>query len=282
MAFLKSGVSAQHGTRTFRLRRQNRRQRRERATRAERATRSPEAQSEATHSTRSTGHCGCFFYGGGWFEPQFPYHTAICSGGGGVSTSNPRPQSNWQKVWYLFLRDTTSSLVLGAGHYMSDRHNTPLLYSQETGIATTYCDATSPAPVEKKRLSSRKLPKGGPAKRVANSATPGLVGVRPSRTRFPKRGEKPLGPLPLPPFLPLPTLPPLYTSWISPSVILPLAAVSVSGSPSGSAWRSGESGAPPSLAQAPAERGKRGAVLQWRAGIETRVTCNTRRTRNTR
>ena len=117
MAFLKSGVSAQHGTRTFVLQRQNQRQRRERATRAERATRSPEAESKATRSSRSTGHCWCFFRGVGvWFEPQFPYHTTICSGGGGggVSTSIPRPQSNWQQVWYLFLRNTTRSLVLGA------------------------------------------------------------------------------------------------------------------------------------------------------------------------
>ena len=56
---------------------------------------------------------------------------------------------------------------------MSDRHNTPLLYSQETSIATTYCDATSPAPVEKKSLSALKFPKGEPAKRAANSNAPG-------------------------------------------------------------------------------------------------------------
>ena len=51
-------------------------------------------------------------------------------------TIPPRPPSTtFQQVWYLFLRDTTSSLVLGAGHYMSDRHNTPLSYSQETGYS---------------------------------------------------------------------------------------------------------------------------------------------------
>ena len=57
-----------------------------RGTRNTRRTRhsSLEAESEATRGTRSTGQCLCFFLGGGGFEPQSPYHTSICSGGGGV------------------------------------------------------------------------------------------------------------------------------------------------------------------------------------------------------
>ena len=55
---------------------------------------------------------------------------------------------------------------------MSNRHSTPLLYSQETGISTKCCDATSPAPVAKKSLSALKLPKGEPAKRAVMSDAP--------------------------------------------------------------------------------------------------------------
>ena len=110
-------------------------------------------------------------------------------------------------MWYLSLRATTSLVMAHTAHYMCVRHNTPLLYSQETGISTTYCDATTPAPVEKKSLSALKLPKGEPAKRAANSDAPGLVGVRPFRTRFPKRGEKtPV--TPHPPTRPPPPSPP--------------------------------------------------------------------------
>ena len=165
---------------------------------------------------------------------------------------------------------------------MSDRHNTPLLYSQETGIATTYCDAISPAPVEKKSLSALQLPQGQPAKRAANLDAPRTCRGPAIPDSVLQAGRKnPLTPHP-PTRPPPPALPPLYNSWMLPSVILPSAAGSVCGVPSGSAWRSGESDAPPSLAQAPAEHGKRGAVLHRRARIETHVTRNTRRTRNTR
>ena len=110
-------------------------------------------------------------------------------------------------MWYLFLRDTTSSLVLSAGHYMSDRHNTPLLYSQETGIAATYYDATSLAPVAKKRLSALKVPKGGPAKRAANAAAPRTRRGPATPDSVPQAGRKTPG-TPPPPTLPPPPSPP--------------------------------------------------------------------------
>ena len=155
------------------------------------------------------GSVGVFFVGGGWFEPQFPYHTAICSGGGGgVSTLIPRPQSNWQLVWFSLCGTPPVRLCWAqTGHYMSDRHNTPLLYSQETGIATTYCDATSPAPVEKKSLSALKLPKGGPAKRAANSDAPGTRRGPAIPDSVPQAGRKNPG-TPHPPTLPPPPSPP--------------------------------------------------------------------------
>ena len=87
------------------------------------------------------------------------------------------------------------------GHYMSDGHKTPLWYSQETGYFTTHCDATNAAPAVKKSVSKLKLPKAEPAKRAANFAAPGFVGVRPVvfRSGFQKRGEVTILPLRLPP-----------------------------------------------------------------------------------
>ena len=200
----------------------------------------------------------------------------------GVSTWIPRPPSNWQPVCYLFLRDTISSLVLGADRALHVRSpHTPLLYSQETGIATTYCDATSPASVEKMSLSTLTVPKGEPAKRAANCDAPGTRRSPAVPDSVPQAGRK--NPVtPHPPTPPPPPSPPTPTilgcrrpsSW--PRLPSPyLEALPVRhGVP-------GSRGAPASLAQAPAERAKRGAVLQRRARIETHVTCSMRSTRNT-
>ena len=57
---------------------------------------------------------------------------------------------------------------------MSDRHKTPLLYSQKNGNFVTHCDATNPARAVKTSLSALKLPKGEPAKRAANYDAPGI------------------------------------------------------------------------------------------------------------
>ena len=83
---------------------------------AQNAPHAVQRHSQRQHAAHvAQGSVGVFFLGGGGGEPQFPYHKAICSGGGGGgSTSIPQPQSNWQQVRYLLLRDTTSSLVLGA------------------------------------------------------------------------------------------------------------------------------------------------------------------------
>ena len=56
----------------------------------------------------------CVFFGGGaGFEPQFPYHTAICSGGGGGFNLDSPTTEQFATGVVFFLRDTTSSLVLG-------------------------------------------------------------------------------------------------------------------------------------------------------------------------
>ena len=142
---------------------------------AERATGRREAESEAIRSTRSTWQCVCVFFLEGGFEPPFPYHTAICSRGGGFQPRFPDHKAIGQRCG-IFFCETPPVRLCGAqtGHYMSERHHTPLLYSQETGIFTTYCDATSPAPVEKKSPSALKLPKAEPAKRAPNSDAPGI------------------------------------------------------------------------------------------------------------
>ena len=162
---------------------------------------------------------------GGGFQARFPDHTAI------------------SKMCSIFFCGTPPVRLCWAqtGHYMSDRHNTPLLYNKETGISTTYCDATRPAPVEKKSLSALKLPKREPAKRAANSDAPGTRRGPAIPDSVPQAGRKnPLTSHP-PAVLRLLALPPLYNSWMSPSVILPSEAVSVLGVPSGSTRRSGES-----------------------------------------
>ena len=140
-----------------------------------------------------------FFSGGGGLEPQFPYHTAVCSGGGGgLQPRFPDHRAIGNRCGIFFCGTPPVRLCWAqTGHYMSDRHNTPLLYSQETGIATTYCDATSPAPVEKKSLSALTLPKGEPAKRVANSDAPGTCQGPAVPDSVPQGGRKnPLTPHP--------------------------------------------------------------------------------------
>ena len=113
------------------------------------------------------------FFGGG-LEPQFPYHTAIYSEEGGFQPGLPDHRAIGNKCGIFFCGTPPVRLCWAqTGFYMSDRHNTPLLYSRETGISTTHCDATSPAPVGKKSLFALKLPKGEPAKRAANSNAPG-------------------------------------------------------------------------------------------------------------
>ena len=145
-----------------------------------------------------------FFSCGGWFERQIPYHTAICSRGG-PRFPDHRAIGN---MCGIFFCGTPPIRLCWAEteHYMSDRHNTPLLYSQETGIATTYCDATSLAPVEKNSLSALKLPKGGPAKRAANFDAPGTRRGPAIPDLVPQAGRK--NPVtPHPPTLPLPPSP---------------------------------------------------------------------------
>ena len=129
--------------------------------------------------------------GGGGFQPRFPDHRAIGNRFGIFFCGTPPVCLCWAHT----------------GHYMSDRHNTPLLYSQETGITTTYCDATSPAPVEEKSLSTLKLPKGEPAKRAANSDAPGTRQGPAIPDSVPQAGRQ--NPLtPHPPTRPPPPSPP--------------------------------------------------------------------------
>ena len=128
---------------------------------------------------------------GGGFQPRFPDHKAIGNTCSIFFCGTPPVRWCWAQT----------------GHYMSDPHNTPSLYSQETGIATTYCDATSPAPVEKKSVSALKLPKGGPAKRAAKSDPPGTRRGPAFPDSVPQAGRK--NPVtPHPPTLPPPPSPP--------------------------------------------------------------------------
>ena len=210
-----------------------------------------------------------FFSGGGGFEPQFPHHIAICSGGGGVQPRFPDHRAIGNRCGIFFCGTPLVRLCLArTGHYMLDGHNAPLAHSQETGISTTYCDATSPAPVEKKRLSALKLPQGEPAKRAANSDAPGTRRGPAIPYSVPQAGKKPSDPSPSHPSSP-PALPPLYNSWMSPSVILPSAAVSVSGAPSCSARRSGESGGS-SCTRTGVCRTRKTGLLSSRGGPESR------------
>ena len=95
---------------------------------------------------------------GGGVQPRFPGHKATGNRSGIFFCGTPPSRLWWAQT----------------GHYMSNRHKTALLYRQETGNFTTYCDTTNPAPAVKNSLSALKLPKGEPAKRVANSAAPGI------------------------------------------------------------------------------------------------------------
>ena len=116
---------------------------------------------------------GVFFTGGGWFEPQFPYHTAICSGGGGFQPRFPDHRAIGNRCGIFFCGTPPVRLCRAPGTTCPIAIILHYCTAKKPGIATTYYDATSPAPVEKKRLSAPKLPKGGPAKRAANSAAPG-------------------------------------------------------------------------------------------------------------
>ena len=185
-------------------------------------------------------------------------------------------------MWYLFLRDNTSSLVLGAGHYMSDRHNTPFSYSQETGYSyhilrrhqSGACCEKAPVCAETSQGGTRKA--GCELCRPRDSSGSGHPGLG-----SPSGEKNPWDPSPSHPSSPSqPSQPSTFLGFRRPSSCPRLPSPYLDPPPVRHGVP-GSRGAPPSLAQAPAERGKRGAILERKARIETRVTRNTRRTRNT-
>ena len=165
----------------------------ENAQHAQNAPHAVQRQSQRQRAAHVAESSVCVFFWGG-VEPQFSYHTAIFSRGGGEGFQPrfPGHRAIGNRCGIFFCGTPPVRLCWAqTGHYMSDRHNTPLLYSQETGISTTYCDLTSLAPVEKKSLSALKLPNQSGLRTVT---PPGFVGVRPLafRSGFPKRGEETL------------------------------------------------------------------------------------------
>lgn len=148
-----------------------------------------------------------FFSWGGWFEPQFPYHTATCSGGGGFQPRFPDRRAIGNRCGIFFYGTPPVRLCWAPGTTCPIAIILRYRTAKKPGIATTYYDATSPAPVEKKRLSALKLPKGGPAKRAANSAAPGTRRGPAIPDSVPQAGRKTPG-TPPPPTRPPPPSPP--------------------------------------------------------------------------